>query len=551
MAAQPLTAFTIPLRDWTGPAGRTLIQGLLIHPSGWRIIHQADDVAGQVEQDIVFRFHTASNSYLGSVTVKRAGHGSTCGLEPTGPTSMRLWMGHLRLGCIGYITVDVSSGKPVAGSFVRVAGLPRGDVSIDAEAAVLCLRQGNAFKGYDMASAKAGKPKLLWGYSIPAWGKRFQGHLIFRDRLFVHRDVETKGASRADCFDTEGQLVKQISTTGMGDEAEGFCAIGDQVFIVKRTGPVNASRIVQCTPWLVSPAPKDPTSKEPPVADKYVIWRGVRVNPESVPSLDKLAEITGPNIRVAPTQGGYNAGGVAASAGTHDRGAAMDLSVHGLTSQQISAVVLCARSVGWAAWYRPAIKGLWPAHVHMIRLADQRDSQGRIVADPTASSGAKSQVVDYRNGLNGLADRRADTGPILYGAGGQKRPTWAESIHNPANRRKSLAEYLTELGPVKDVSVEAINKARGTGNASRHVAVMQQWLNLAVPAAPLLTVDGIWSATGPTQSKLDAFRRGLGWTGNDVTGPVGPHSLSLLRNHPAVLASKPLPVREPYPTATK
>ena len=264
----PVTAFVIPTTAWTGRAGRTLIQGLLIHPrSGVRVVHQADTVAGQNEQDTVFRFHAPDNTYLGSVTVQRAGHGSTCGIEPTGQHTMRLWLGHELLGCLGYIAVDLSSGKPVASSFVRVPGIPRGNPSIDADNDLLCLRtladkaKGiNRFRGYKLSDVRAGKaPKPLWDCTVPAWGKRFQGHLIVGGRLYVHRDVETTtskvvGQSRVHVYSTAGKLLDVRDTTKLGDEAQGCCVVDGQPCIVKRTGPDTAKRVVQVTPWALVPA---------------------------------------------------------------------------------------------------------------------------------------------------------------------------------------------------------------------------------------------------------------------------------------------------------
>lgn len=524
-----MSAFTVPMKEWGGAAGRTLIQGLHIHtPSGTMIVHQADDVAGQAEQNIVFRAHKPDGDYIGAITVKRAGHGSSVGLESLDADSMRFWFGHDQLNCIGYVTYTV--GQTGVATFTKVPGVPRGDISIDQDADVLCLRTGNRYRGYTLTSVKTGKPKNLWDFTIPSWGRRFQGHLFWRGLLFVHRDVESNGSSRAHVFDTKGKQINALDTSKLGDEAEGFVAIADQVYVVKRTGGNNSGRVVEVTPWLVIEDPKGDD------VIRYVLWRGVRVNPECVPSLDKLAEITGPDIRVTPTQGGFNRGGVVASAGTHDGGAAMDLSVNGMTSAQITTTVRLARECGWAAWYRPYLKNVWPRHIHMIR-----------VGDLTASIGAKAQVTDYRNGRNGLAGHGKDTGPSVRGANGEKFPTWAQSKWNPANKPKTLADYITELGQVKDVSAAAINKARGSGNASRHVAQMQAWLNLAIPTDPLV-VDGIWSAAGPTQAKLDAFRRSLGWTGKDTEGEVGPHSLTLLHDCPAVAASNPVPVREQYVT---
>lgn len=95
------------------------------------------------------------------------------------------------------------------------------------------------------------------------------------------------------------------------------------------------------------------------------------------------------------TQGGYNAGGVGASAGTHDGGGAYDLSVNGLNDKQIRAMVKWLRKAGFAAWFRN-----WPGnrHVHAILLGHR-----------TASPGAKQQMDSYRAGRDGLAANLLDS----------------------------------------------------------------------------------------------------------------------------------------------
>src|SRR5690606_20329079 len=51
-------------------------------------------------------------------------------------------------------------------------------------------------------------------------------------------------------------------------------------------------------------------------------------------------------------QGSYTAGGVGASAGTHDGGGAVDVSVSDLTNAQRLETVKAMRAVGFAAWLR-------------------------------------------------------------------------------------------------------------------------------------------------------------------------------------------------------
>lgn len=91
-------------------------------------------------------------------------------------------------------------------------------------------------------------------------------------------------------------------------------------------------------------------------------------------------------------QGSYNAGGVSASSGTHDGGGAVDLS-----PVNAAAKVHALRKVGFAAWHRSAIPGLWGEHIHAV-----------LIGNAKLSPAAAAQVVDYRNHRDGLADHAAD-----------------------------------------------------------------------------------------------------------------------------------------------
>lgn len=117
--------------------------------------------------------------------------------------------------------------------------------------------------------------------------------------------------------------------------------------------------------------------------------------------LQAAEKLAGRQFRIV--QGSYNKGGVAASAGTHDGGGAVDLDATGLTAAQRKAVVLAMRQVGFAAWLRTPAQGNWPYHVHAIAVGDK-----------DLSRGAAHQVAEYRRCKNGLADRGRDDGPPGY-----------------------------------------------------------------------------------------------------------------------------------------
>lgn len=95
------------------------------------------------------------------------------------------------------------------------------------------------------------------------------------------------------------------------------------------------------------------------------------------------------------TQGCYNAGGVAASAGTHDRGGVIDL-----RAWDWQRKVRVARDLGAAAWHRLPSQGPWVEHIHLV-----------IAGHPNLAPAAARQVVSYNAGRNGLASNAIDSDP--------------------------------------------------------------------------------------------------------------------------------------------
>lgn len=130
-----------------------------------------------------------------------------------------------------------------------------------------------------------------------------------------------------------------------------------------------------------------------PNAYDVITWRGKRLDRLTVAFIQALEERLG--WQVTLTQGGYNGGAVAASAGTHDRGGVFDL-----TAANQRDVVKAARDLGAAAWYRSAAEGPWNEHIHVVMRG-----HGRL------ASGAARQVTAYDSGLNGLANNRPDPNP--------------------------------------------------------------------------------------------------------------------------------------------
>lgn len=109
-------------------------------------------------------------------------------------------------------------------------------------------------------------------------------------------------------------------------------------------------------------------------------------------ALVRSSHFGGETSDITMVQGGYNAGGVAASAGTHDGGGAFDL-----TPFNIKNRIKVFRLLGVAIWDRPTISGLWAHHLH-----------GIVAGDGTASAAAKAQVSEYLAGGDGLRGTAPD-----------------------------------------------------------------------------------------------------------------------------------------------
>lgn len=124
-------------------------------------------------------------------------------------------------------------------------------------------------------------------------------------------------------------------------------------------------------------------------------------------------------------QGSYNAGGVSASAGTHDGGGAVDLAPFDHARK-----VLELRRHGFAAWYRPASSS-WNAHIHAVLIGNRK-----------LSAGARSQVAEYLNGYDGLAGDGRDTGPRQYV---NNRYRWDRGVERVTRARTAIDRALNLL----------------------------------------------------------------------------------------------------------
>ncbi|MES9537663.1 MULTISPECIES: peptidoglycan-binding protein [unclassified Actinomadura] len=125
---------------------------------------------------------------------------------------------------------------------------------------------------------------------------------------------------------------------------------------------------------------------------------GVVINTRTQSMLAEAKRLAGRNLVL--DQGSYNPGGDPTSAGTHDGGGVVDISVKGMTSATRTSVARALRQVGFAAWVRSPAQGDWPWHIHAVAINDT-----------DLSTQAQHQVGDYYLGLNGLSGRGPDDGP--------------------------------------------------------------------------------------------------------------------------------------------
>lgn len=124
-------------------------------------------------------------------------------------------------------------------------------------------------------------------------------------------------------------------------------------------------------------------------------FRGVMLDERTVRMVMYAETLAGFEFDI--TQGSYNQGGVAASAGTHDGGGVVDFSVKGLTVSKRLIVLNALKDTGFAAWLRPARPGVWNAHIHAVAIGC-----------PDLAPIARRQIVSFDAGRDGLAGNQKD-----------------------------------------------------------------------------------------------------------------------------------------------
>lgn len=130
------------------------------------------------------------------------------------------------------------------------------------------------------------------------------------------------------------------------------------------------------------------------IPDPYerVTYHGKAVDRRTQAAIEVAEHRLGYDLTIV--QGSYTSA-VGASAGTHAGGGVVDLAPY-----EHARKVRVLRDLGWAAWYRPARRGVWGPHIHAV-----------LIGHRTMSPEAAAQVVAYVNGRDGLAAGAADPNP--------------------------------------------------------------------------------------------------------------------------------------------
>lgn len=207
-----------------------------------------------------------------------------------------------------------------------------------------------------------------------------------------------------------------------------------------------------------------------------VVFEGKRLDTTTRDRLLWARKTSG--LPLVVTQGGYNAGGVAASAGTHDAGGVLDIRTRGLSDEDKKRAVLVLRQAGFVAWLRTVAQGFDVEHIHAVELAST-----------TVSPAAQRQIDAWRKGRNGLASGRPDDGPkvdIPTAMPGTQPESEEDDMYTDKDRERDDRTHdrvLKLMGPVEEIH----KWVRGVATA---MPTVQRWVGYLMPAATKQT-EGI------------------------------------------------------------
>lgn len=161
--------------------------------------------------------------------------------------------------------------------------------------------------------------------------------------------------------------------------------------------------------WKTAPAPANDYRR--------VTYHGATMNVRTRQMLqraEKYAKAMGAPGSFSISQGSYHHG-VAASAGTHDGGGALDIRISAYSKATADKMVKALRMAGFAAWRRGEGDGFAP-HIHAMAIGDRQET-----------AIAKAQVREYFRGGDGLVGNRKDIHLTSVGHNvGRPVPDWAK-----------------------------------------------------------------------------------------------------------------------------
>ena len=208
---------------------------------------------------------------------------------------------------------------------------------------------------------------------------------------------------------TTGTIVKSLhqgSTVKCLEKKNGFCRVGTDQWA--SADYINCATTKSDT--YESTAPKaDYTRKT---------WRGVKLNQRTIDMILRaevyMEQLGMASFQFSLSQGSYSSS-VAASAGTHDGGGAIDIrtSIVNNDKKKVDTMIVALRKAGFAAWSRGRVADSFQNNKHIHAVA---------IGDKEASSGAKNQIASFKRGRNGLKGDGVDPDAYL----GRATPTWAK-----------------------------------------------------------------------------------------------------------------------------
>lgn len=277
---------------------------------------------------------------------------------------------------------------------------------------------------------------------------------------------------------------------------------------------------VNCDPntangTLITPDAAVTPAGAPPDDYTQVQYGGVTLNKRTVAMLETAKSVYGKSIPL--TQGSYNAGGVAASAGTHDRGGAVDVAVNGASKEVMTPLIRALRIAGFAAWYRTVAEGngTWSsAHIHAIAIGDKE-----------LSPGAASQVKSYFAGKNGLSGDGPDTSADI----GRPIPDWAKQFGTASGASSAAATSTTSstvccpTGTGTGVTVD-VGQIEGETGKKAFVFLVQNGLTADQAAG---VIGNLMAESGGNTVKLDPKAVNPGSGAYGIAQWMGPRKTKL------------------------